>query len=396
MATFFKKIESKKVFLIFLWILMFSLPLSEAVKQGGIYLTIFAGLYVIYKEKLEIKKDLINISLGLLVLFSISSSFINIDDESIKNIFKINLDITRISLLFIVIRAINLKKEEYIKYIFIPMFLGFVITLCWGIYNKYILDEIYLKLKSVGHVNHSAIYIVLAFCASLPLVYANKARKNLLFYLFIVTFLLSLLGILIGSSRAAMFPIPVYLLFFLWSSKNLSLKNITFFAILILIFLLIIIYITNNNYIIAKFSQGITDPARYELISSAFFEWQKSNWFFGIGPEHFRSVDIRAYFPDTHTSGHLSHAHNTYATYLIERGVLGLGAYLVFMFSLVIAIFKKRDLVVVQVALLAWLANMIISLGNTTFHHENATLMMVLWALALSQVNGGKDEIDIS
>lgn len=69
MATFFKKIESKKVFLIFLWILMFSLPLSEAVKQGGIYLTIFAGLYVIYKEKLEIKKDLINISLGLLVLF---------------------------------------------------------------------------------------------------------------------------------------------------------------------------------------------------------------------------------------------------------------------------------------------------------------------------------------
>ena len=109
--------------------------------------------------------------------------------------------------------------------------------------------------------------------------------------------------------------------------------------------------------------------------------------FFGIGSGEFKIIDITKYFPGN-VEVHVSHAHNTFLTFLTEKGIVALLAYLVFQLSLFIKFIKNfRQNSIVFLALLMLMANNIISLANTTFHHENALLMLLFWALALSAID---------
>ena len=103
-----------------------------------------------------------------------------------------------------------------------------------------------------------------------------------------------------------------------------------------------------------------------------------------VGSGQFKIIDITKYFPGNGEI-HVSHSHNTFLTFLTEKGIIALLAYLVFQLSLFIKFIKNfRQNNIVFLALLMLMANNIISLANTTFHHENALLMLLFWALALS------------
>ncbi|WP_249321110.1 hypothetical protein [Campylobacter mucosalis] len=100
----------------------------------------------------------------------------------------------------------------------------------------------------------------------------------------------------------------------------------------------------------------------------------------------FKIIDITQYFPGNFEV-RVSHSHNTFLTFLTEKGIVALLGYLVFQFGLFVKFVKNiRSDIFVFLALLVLGYQNTISLANTTFHHENALLMLFIWAVALSFV----------
>ena len=145
--------------------------------------------------------------------------------------------------------------------------------------------------------------------------------------------------------------------------------------------------ITQDDRLYSQLTKGVTgSETRYPIFASAFYTWLE-NPLFGIGSGEFKIIDITKYFPGN-VEVHVGHAHNTFLTFLTEKGIVALLAYLVFQLSLFIKFIKNfRQNSIVFLAFLMLMANNIISLANTTFHHENALLMLLFWALALSAID---------
>ena len=150
----------------------------------------------------------------------------------------------------------------------------------------------------------------------------------------------------------------------------------------------------HDGRIYGQLTKGITgSETRYPIFASAFYTWLEHP-FFGIGSGEFKIIDITKYFPDN-VEVNVSHAHNTFLTFLTEKGIIALLAYLVFQLSLFIKFIKNfRQNSIVFLALLMLVFQNVISLVNTTFHHENALLMLLFWGLALSSIDQ-KDNIYI-
>jgi len=59
------------------------------------------------------------------------------------------------------------------------------------------------------------------------------------------------------------------------------------------------------------------------------------------------------------------------------------------MFSIFIKLLNKlkedKNSHIVVSGILLWIANMILSLGNTSYHHENALLITMIWILAINK-----------
>jgi len=88
-----------------------------------------------------------------------------------------------------------------------------------------------------------------------------------------------------------------------------------------------------------------------------------------------------------------SHAHNLYANTLAERGVLGFLPMLALLAAIGVALVRRRpagnSAALSQAlwggALGAWLILVVGGLFNTTLHHENAMLGMILMGIWLAQ-----------
>ena len=124
---------------------------------------------------------------------------------------------------------------------------------------------------------------------------------------------------------------------------------------------------------------------RDELLGASIQAWLEHNLFFGIGADNSSYINPQDYVQTTYNN--IAHAHNTYITYLLERGLCGLGLYLLFIFSVLAALLKQYDKTKDQLliaALLVWLVNFVVSGVNTTFHDENGLLIVLLWGFALN------------
>ena len=95
-------INKYNIYNILLAILLFSLPISEATKQMALWLFVVTGIFIIVKDKTQIKFDLLNISFILFLVFTALSCIVN--QTSIKVLF----DPLRCVLFFIVLRISKL------------------------------------------------------------------------------------------------------------------------------------------------------------------------------------------------------------------------------------------------------------------------------------------------
>jgi O-antigen ligase len=382
------KMKIEKIMFILLFILAFTLPLTESFKNMALILFILVGFYATYKKEITPKIDFLNIIMLLIPIMILLGSYYAIDTQ---NTIRGTSSIITMSILFMYIRELEWTRKK-VKSLFISFFLGFSITLIWGYYDLFYHGKRYLELHSVGHVNHSSIYMLLIFIISL--VYLTIEFKKLKYYniLFIaIVCLVSIVSIFITGSRATMYTsIGAITLFGIYGFFKID-KKILLFLSLIVFVILFLFFLNSDNYMLNKFQRGIFNNApRVDLIIGFFNTWIDNNILFGIGINNSGLINLKEYYSDSMFES-MSHAHNTYITYLVERGFIGLMLYMTFM-GYVLTLLIKNILItqnhaLVVTAILIWIANFIISFANTTFHHENAILILIILALALNNSN---------
>jgi O-antigen polymerase len=376
-----------RLYNLFLVIVLFTLPVTEGLKQISLTLFVLVGIYICVKEKKQFKFDAINISLFIFVLATFISCLVN--GVSVSRA----LDPLRCMLFFFVVRSVGVEKINF-KFLFFALFAGFITAFIPACVKKFTSNDpmALFELKSIGHVNHSAIFMLLVFCVAL--ISAAELKKIYEKYIAIAVAGICVFGIMIAGSRATMYLLPIIIfsiLLYQISKKQTNIKKslglIILFSAIAIFYTYISANITQDIRIYNQLTKGVTgSETRYPIFASAFYTWLEHP-FFGIGSGEFKIIDITKYFPGN-LEVNVSHAHNTFLTFLTEKGIIALLAYLVFQLSLFVKFIKNfRQNSIVFLALLMLVFQNVISLVNTTFHHENALLMLLFWALALGVIN---------
>ena len=312
-------------------------------------------------------------------------------------------------ILFWVIFGWALYRSDYSEpeknYLYILAILMTLPPLIWGLTELLILNSTSaLQLHSVGHVNHSAIYLcmITGAMASFVLVQLQTAQKK---YVFIAIFFLIVLSasVIISQSRGA-FGILFLLIYTLILLVKLSIKIKTIMLSLLTIFLITIFFITPLPVIkkqIANQDNHIVLSYRDKVWQAA-YEIAKFNPLLGIGGGNWNHIYIDQIKSAVESRGETfneedfalqwGHPHNIYLSNLVDRGILGFITFLSFMFIWLVTLVKSykkfnqdsKAMLFIMGSFSAWTSIFGIGLVNTTFHHENALLALFFLGLHLN------------
>ncbi len=364
-----------------------SIPFARAIKNVSLVIFLMVSCVWLLTNRGKFKRDQIALGALLIPLFTLLSAFFALEPhQAVRGVGSV----FTISMFFICVRGLSLSREEIVE-IFLYLCIGTLLSILIAAYRYFLLNHSYLELPGVGHVNHSALYILLIFvistCAYLFDYYASKQAKYLLCFTSYVTFI----GVFLSGSRAAIYVVCIILIALVF--LTLKYRKIKWPHVLGLIsFVLFLILFLSNTYFVQKILMGTHDPIRKNLYLSLVKSWRDiHHYWFGIGLGNTQYIHLKNYYAESYFST-IPHAHNTYLNFLIERGIIGLLLYIVLTTYIFIELSKslfKNISVPVLIAWIACIVNFIVSMVNTTFHHENALLMMFIWALALSEIDNG-------
>ena len=304
---------------------------------------------------------------------------------------------------WILFRSDYNEKEK--KYLFIFAILMTLPPLIWGLTESLVLHtKVDLQLHSVGHVNHSAIYLCMMAGASLALLISQlqaTKKKNVFITSLLFIFLTS--SIIVSQSRGA-FGVAFLLIFALFLLSKLPIKIKTISLTLLTIFLVTIVFISPAPVI----EKQIGNQNNHDILSQRDKIWQKAfegarlNPLLGIGNGNWNSITIDQIKSSVESRGEIfdaekfnieqSHPHNIYLSNLVDRGVLGFIIFLSFMFIWLITLinsYKKfnqdsKSMLFIMGSFSAWTTIFGIGFVNTTFHHENALLALFFLSLHLN------------
>ena len=271
----------------------------------------------------------------------------------------------------------------------------------------------FLELHSVGHVNHSAIYLTTIIGASTGILLSFKSIslknfKSMAFFILTLTFLI---GITVEASRiaaAVSFLIILTLIVFLPNTNKIKK-----YAFLSLITFICCLFMFSNNLTkktIASYKGDIQSEhlKTYDekLLGERTRIWRVSLQaiqfypLLGIGNKNF--IMLKPYMIQNHLESQgkvfnsddytfSTHSHSLYLTAWVERGLLGIFAILtmmIFWLKMLINDYKninrpRGSIYLWSGAFSAWMSIFLNGLFNTSFQHENALLALLFLGLYL-------------
>jgi O-antigen ligase len=315
--------------------------------------------------------------------------------------------LTSILIGWVILRSKFTNKEISSLYSFIIY--GTVPPLIVGLVRYiYLQDKPDLQLHSVGHVNHSAIYLTIILGASIGSLISfwkkNNAYQNSLLVILNALFFISLI---ISQSRAAVgMGIFLSILLFLILSKSMKFKISGILTVLIITAISIIL----NVGVVQK---EIRNEKANDILGSRDKVWnisfEAAKWspILGIGmnnwgkikPDDIKSsVEKRGEIYNEKNYSFQGHSHSIYLTSLVERGILGFLILILFMTSWLFFLIKKFKISIADHrgaclwagSFSAWLVTFGIGFFNTTFHHEHGILSCILLGLHISYMSFNK------
>lgn len=305
-------------------------------------------------------------------------------------------DIIRFVLIAWVLSRIHFSKEKHLKLALISV-IATVITLAYSYYST---GGILKELHSVGHINHTAIFLVIAYSISLSLLLFNfpelKNYQKIILFLSTIALFYATID---TDSRASFGLIIVVTLVDLICLIIIYRKLIAFLLFIGIVSIIGYQFIQNPPYALKRILDRehiLYDESRDRIRNFSYYAF-KTNPLLGIGFGNHGLIEIKdikaeiikdkgvlnssEYSPS-------SHAHNVYYTYLVSGGLLIFSIFIWFWFYIVWIIFKLRSnkendwIILCSISVL--LINLAIGWVNTTLHHEHAILSMFVLGMMIS------------
>jgi hypothetical protein len=390
------KISSVDVRFLLLAAMLVFLPGVEALKN--IFAFLFVLSWVLISKKNNNWGGKWQTIDSIFLLWILADIFVSINAVITHQLPGSNFrDVIRFVLVAWVISRIYFPKDK----IFMLALTAVFATLVTLAYSYISTGGILKELHSVGHINHTAIFLLIAYSISLSLLLFNFKNLNNFYKIFLLVSTLVLFSATVDTSSRAAFGLLIIVtiidfLYLIVISRKLTILFI-FFGLTSLVSIFFIQNPPNALVRILSKDHILEDSTRDKIRNFSYYAFKK-NPLLGIGFGNYGKIKIediksevikdigvfdnKLYLPS-------SHAHNVYHTYLVSGGVLIFSIFLWFWFYIVWIIIqlisaKKNQWVVVS-SISVLLINLIIGWVNTTLHHEHAILSMFILGLLISQ-----------
>ena len=399
--------------LFILSLMIVSLPSVEAPKNIFLVLYLVARIlteFLTFNQKKFLWSNWDSMFLTIVVTALLSTIFAGMPHLEEWRGYKVLL--TAILTGWLLSRA-RYSKEHY-QFLFKLIVLSTLPPLIWGLYEYLVIhSKVSLEIHSVGHVNHSAIYLVMIFGAALGWFLSTlnikketlqKKSQTIILGMLSLLFFISLI---IGMSRGA-FGIGVILglSLFILLGKN---KKIRLIGIVSIIGILLLAFFLKVNIVQKQINNSKSNNvlAYRDRVWNVSLEASRHSPLLGLGMSNFhfisldqlkQSVEGRGETFDAEKYYFQGHSHNLYLSALVERGIVGLIVTFIFMLAWMTSLIKtfgrakrsSEESFLWAGSFSAWVATFGIGLVNTTFHHEHAILACLFLGLYVSYKNSAK------
>ena len=315
-------------------------------------------------------------------------------------------DVLIYSLVFLALRRSRFE-EKFLWRLFAVAIVATLLTLLYGYWGLLVTKKrVFLGLNSVGHVNHSAIYMAIIF--SMALAWAGAAigawRQRALLWVAVAMLWLSLF---VSGARGALIPVLLFVLLWLFARAGMMRRALWKPFLLVVLMLggavaLVpgVVEKTKGNIEAKELAARRPAVARVALLAAREYPT------FGVGISNFAKIDPEMVAGWQEKSGQVfdpqdlyfsTHAHSLYFNTLAERGLIGFLPLLGFLAGIGLALYRQRpqggaaplQQTLWGAALGAWVITVVGGVFNTTLHHEHALIAMILFGvwLAPKQLN---------
>lgn len=381
---------------LFLLGLLVFLPGLEALKN--IFAFLFVFFWVLHAKKSNDWGGKWQIIDSIFLVWILADITISINAVLTHQLSGSNFrDVLRFVLIgWVLSRSYFTEEKQY--YLVIVSLIATMLTLGFGYYSA---NGVLKELHSVGHINHTAIFLVIAYSVSLSLLLfefnnLNKYQKVILFLSTLVLFYAT-----IDTNSRATFGLIMIVTLINFIFLIIKSRNFLLFLLFFVIFCIVgASFIQNPPQALKRIiAEGhILQDARRDKIRNFSYYAFRTNPLLGNGFGNYSQIKIedikeaiiedKGVF-DSSLYINSSHAHNVYYSYLVAGGLLLFSIFMWFWFYIVTIIIKLLSSThnewIVITGISVMLINLIIGWVNTTLHHEHAILSMVIFGLLISE-----------
>ena len=408
-STFYKD-PLKYLELTFLSLMLLSLPSLEAPKNIFLILFLATSLYRQYTKKTKDSWRLWDwIFLSYIASAFLSAAFAGIPHGAEWGGFSSFLIWTGFA--WLLSRTQYNQKE--ITWIIWVTILGTLPPLAWGLIEYMVIHtKDTLQLHSVGHVNHSAIYLGIILGAALSVVLSIWRDTGLIKRIGLILLpVIFFVSIIIGQSRGV-FGISLIrlslIILLIPNPKKIKAIAFALFAIILGLMPLMNAAIIQKQIANQNANNTLSDRDRVWSVS---IEAARFYPVFGVGNGNWNRITLEnlkksreernVSFDEKNYTLQYGHSHSLYLTSLVERGVSGFVVLIVFMGSWLITLIKSyRNLkssiqgsYLWGASLSAWIVTCGVGFVNSTFHHEHAILALLFLGLHLGYLKHHKSKV---
>ncbi len=400
--TFFTDLHGIQALSLLLMIL--ALPSLEAPKI--IFLILFITLFLISHQYLLSFKKLVfsdYLLIAWMLVGFVVAGFVEIQHKEWSGARNSML----IPLFLFCLKNSQFNNKEislFLITVIISTLLASVVGL-WKLYNH---QKFFLELNSVGHVNHSSVYLCITFAIALAFTLAQDYSSRWFIRVLLITIVIFFSSlIIISGSRGSALAMGIIAISYglIWTKKS---KKPLLILLLAALFVNGAVYMHKVSMVEETLSQTAANSSfnsldvRVNIWNSALLIW-RHNPVFGLGIKNFNQAtrerqenwlaEENKIYTDKiyHPS---SHAHSLYFNTLAEQGLTGFSVIFLNLLNICYLLYrhtpKRED---PSIYWLLWLSAagvmqviLINGIFNTTLHHEHGLLSVLIIGLWWSRI----------